>query len=221
MATATKTKDTVEPIVIGRIPSARILIPITGISPLIVHSFSQKARIQMLEAQQGKKRIKEIRDPEAEYHGSLYLLPEREEGVERYGFPVTGVKAAIVDATRFYNDKRLTKTGLKSMIFLTGEPGETDRQDMIEIHGEPRMREDMVRLGGISRSADLRYRAEFTEWSSMLDITYLRSMIDRDSLVNLVQAAGEFIGIGEWRPQRGGGYGRFIIDEDREIQEIV
>lgn len=209
-----------EQIRIDRIPAARMLVPIVGTSPLIVHAFGQKARMQMLEAQQGKKRVKQIRDPEAEYRNSLYLLKPGEDGRERYGFPVSAFKAAVVGSARFYDDKRLSMTALKSMLFITGEPGLNDPQQMVEIHGEPRMREDVVRLSGISRTADLRYRGEFPEWSATLDVTYISSAISQQSVLSLIDAAGFGVGVGEWRPQKNGSYGCFRIDEDRDVKII-
>jgi len=79
------------------------------------------------------------------------------------------------------------------------------------------MREDVVRLGGVSRSADLRYRPEFPEWSTALEVTYVLSSLSRDSVLSLIDAGGLGIGVGEWRPEHRGEFGTYMIDPSREV----
>ena len=61
---------------ISKIDAERLRVPIIGTSPLIVHNFSEKSRRQMLEAQQGKKKVKEVRDPVYEYEAAFYRIAE-------------------------------------------------------------------------------------------------------------------------------------------------
>ena len=59
---------------INKIGTTTMLVPIVGTAPLIVHNFSEKSKRQMLEAQQGKKSPKLIRDPQAEYEAAFYRI---------------------------------------------------------------------------------------------------------------------------------------------------
>ncbi len=198
---------------ISRIGTETLRVPVVGTMPLIVHNFSAKAKRQMLDAQQGRKSPKEVREPEAEYQAAFYRTKDG------YGFPVTAFKAATVGAARFYG-KDVSMTTLRQFIFMMGQISENDPQALVEITGEPRMREDVVRLGGVSRSADLRYRPEFPEWSTTLEITYVKSSLSRASLLSLVDAGGMGIGIGEWRPEKRGEFGTYCIDSSREVEVI-
>jgi hypothetical protein len=198
---------------ISRIGTETIRVPVIGTMPLIVHNFSAKAKRQMLDAQQGRKSPKEARDPQAEYEAAFYRTKDG------YGFPVTAFKAATVGAARFYG-KDVAQTQLRQFIFLKGLISDNDPQALVEIEGEPRMREDVVRLGGPSRSADLRYRPEFPEWRVVLEVTYVKSSLTRDSLLSLIDAGGMGVGIGEWRPEKRGEYGTYMIDASREIEVI-
>lgn len=215
----THKKDTkvADQIQIQQIQSETIAIPIVSTSPLIVHNFSDKSKRQMLEAQQGKKSMKEARDPEAEYLAAFYRIAT-DDGEEKYGFPVTAFKAATVGAARFW--KGLKMTELRQFMFFHGIYTPADQQQLVQINGEPKMREDVVRLGGMSRSADLRYRPEFTEWSAELDVTYVKSALARDSVLSLIDAAGMGIGVGEWRPEKKGEFGTFQIDQSKEIEVL-
>lgn len=207
-----------EQVQIARIDAETLNVPILGTSALIVHNFSEKSRRQMLEAQQGKKKVKEIRDPQAEYEAAFYRI-HNEDGEDGYGFPVTAFKAATTGAARFY-DKSITMTALRQFMFMRGVMTKADAQMLVEIHGEPEMREDVVRLGGPSRSADLRYRPMFPEWSCTLTVTYVKSSIDRASILSLIDAGGMGIGVGEWRPEKRGEFGTYCVDPNRDVEVI-
>lgn len=203
---------------ISKIATTTMVVPIVGTAPLIVHNFSEKSKRQMLEAQQGKKSPKEIRDPQAEYEAAFYRIAD-EAGPDRYGFPVTAFKAATVGAARFYG-KDVKMTELRQFLFFHGILTKADPQQLVEIHGDPEMREDVVRLGGMSRSADLRYRPQFVEWTTELKVTYVTSSLSESSVLSLIDAGGLGIGVGEWRPEKRGEFGTYQIDQGRDIEVL-
>ena len=205
-------------IYIEKLNTETLLVPIVGTSPLIVHNFGEKSKRQMLEAQQGTKKVKEKRDPEAEFRSSLYRI-ENKDGSEAYGFPVTAFKAATVSASRFYG-KVIPMTQIRQFMFFKGILTPGDPQQLVPIEGEPRMREDVVRLAGAGRPADLRFRAEFPEWRAVLEVRYVATSLARDSVLSLIEAGGMGVGVGEWRPERNGDFGTYAIDVERGV-EIV
>jgi hypothetical protein len=198
-------------VAIEEIGSERLLIPIVGTSPLIVHRFGEKAKRKMLDAMQGRKALKEHKNPEADYESCFYRFKDG-----AYGFPCIAFKAATKSAARFYG-KEVSMTALKQFIFLKGEVG-VDGQMLVRIDGEPRMREDVVRVG--KSGADLRYRPEFPEWSATLELIYTTSALARSSVLSLVDAGGLGVGVGEWRPEKDGDFGTYRIDPTREIQVL-
>ena len=204
-----KKQDT-EQVALDRIPAETIRVPIVGTTPLIVHRFSEKAKRQMLDNMQGRKSPKEPKDPQAEYEAAFYRLKDGSPG-----FPTIAFKAATVGAARFYGN--LTMTSLKQSLFFSGEVGDDGRM-LTAIHGEPRMREDVVT---VNRSgSDLRYRPEFPEWSAVLEVTYVKSLLTRNSVLSLLDAGGMGVGVGEWRPERDGDFGQFRIDDTKDIEVI-
>lgn len=199
---------------IDKIAAQTLRVPIIGTAPLIVHNWSDKAKRQMLDAQQGRKKVKEIRDPQAEYQSSMYRIATPEG--DGYGFPVLAFKAATIGGARFY-DKSVTMTMLRQCMFFKGVVTKADPAQLVPITGEPRMREDMVRVG---QGTDLRYRAEFTEWSADLIITFVTSSLSQGSVLSLIDAGGMGVGVGEWRPQKSGEYGTYQIDTDKKVEVI-
>src|SRR3546814_7461476 len=87
--------------------------------------------------------------------------------------------------------------------------------EMLTVQGEPRPREDMVRVG--MGTADIRYRPEFPEWSILAAIKFNASVISAEQIANLLSTAGFAIGIGEWRPERNGQFGRFHVASSEEM----
>jgi hypothetical protein len=214
MTAATKVDGNEEGAVIApidKISAETLVVPIRGTAPLLMHRFSEKAKLAMLHAAQGKKTPTQPKDPTAEYEAAFYRLKDGEPG-----FPALAFKAATVGGARFYG-KQITMTALKQLLFFTGEPGE-DGHYYVRIEGEPVMREDVVRVG--RGGSDMRYRPQFTEWTTTLNITYVSSMLTRGSLLSLVDAGGLGIGVGEWRPEKSGDFGTYEIDSTRKVEVV-
>jgi len=202
--------NTAPAIEISKIGTETLLIPLVGTSPLVMHKFSEKAKRQMLDAMQGRKTPKAPKDPQADYEAAAYRLDDG-----GYGFPAIAFKAATVSAARFF-DKSVTMVGLRQTLFFGGEMSKIEGQMMVRIDGEPIMREDVVRVG--NGGTDLRYRPQFTEWTTTLSVTYVRSMLTRESVLSLIEAGGLGVGVGEWRPEKKGDFGTFRIDPSREVE---
>ncbi len=191
-----------EQLVVPPIEKAYLQLTIEGDSPLICHRFSDKARDQIKDKTSMKARgARGAREPEKEYKDSMYLSDD-----DRPAFPASGIKKACVEACSFING--VTKIQAKGAFYVTG--------DMLPINGEPKMREDMVRLNG--RSADVRYRAEFPKWSINLTILYNPKVLSAEAIVNLLENAGFAVGLGDWRPQKGGNFGMFHVKGDGAAQ---
>ncbi len=204
------TKDDAAQIAIDKIAAETLQVPILGTTPLIVHRFSEKAKRQMLDNMQGRKSPKEPKDPQAEYEAAFYRMKDGSPG-----FPVIAFKAATIGAARFYGG--ITMTALKQFLFMRGEVGD-DGRSFARIEGEPRMREDVVKLG--RNGSDLRYRPEFPEWSTTLEVTYVTSALTRGSVLSLIDAGGMGVGVGEWRPEKDGDFGTYRVDPSRNVEVI-
>jgi hypothetical protein len=200
--TAKRKTDTTAPttVELPRLNLQRMRFTLIGDSPLISHAWSAKAKKQMLDKQMKRaKAAREAKDPEQDYLDSLYVHPSG-----GYGFPVVAFKSAAVDACSHVEG--ITKVEARGAFHIDGE--------LAQIIGEPRMREDMVRVG--MGTADIRYRGEFPEWRTELQLRYNASVLSQEQLLNLFNVAGFAIGVGEWRPQRDGSFGLFHVASEGE-----
>lgn len=215
---AGKTKEA-EVLEIKALDIKTVKITIRGDSPLIVHAWSEKAKRMMLDAQMKttKTKSKEIRDPYDDFIQSLYWLTEKPESTPdafdeaiangaKFGFPVGAIKMAGNSAA-YRMGWAKNQMALRGAYFLKSEYGE-----FAEIIGDtPIMREDMVRIG--MGSADLRYRGEFQNWHMDLTLEYNASgEYTLEQIVNVINAGGYVCGLGEWRPEKDGSYGRYHVE---------
>jgi hypothetical protein len=196
---------TLKPIV-----ASRISFWITGTSPLIQHAWSEKGLDMMrMTAQERKKREKTKRDPEKEAADSTYRTDDGE-----YALPLTAFKAALIGAA--HKDFGLEKTLLRKAFFI---PSNDSNRCVAMECDEPIIREDIVRIG--ANQTDLRYRPQFNNWRVNIVAEIDRDLLNEQDIVNLVNRAGFSVGIGEWRPEKGGEYGRFQFDTSEPIMEVA
>lgn len=229
---AAKTTETVaiKPLKLKRIP-----IRIVGDTPLIVHAWSEKAKKEMLDAQQGKGKTKKkpTKMPFDDFARALYWItpmPEVEvddeatgekrmvvteeifdEAVQngaRFGFPANSFKLAA-NSSAYRLGWVKNQMGLRGAYFLNAEDG----SELVEIKGStPVIREDMVKVG--MGSADLRYRPMFEEWYCDMILEFNESGdMKLNDILSCIEAGGYVCGVGEWRPEKDGQFGRYHIEK--------
>ena len=177
-----------------------VTIRIEGVSPLIQHKWSEKALEQIREKKAGKKtKRREACDKEAEALSATHFT---ESG--GYGFPACAIKLAMVEAA--HKDIGIDKKMVRKSVFIICD----DKGGIVPMEcSKPETREDFVRIG--SGVTDLRYRPIFRQWSASVVIEYDSQYMFKEDIIRLLDLAGYGVGIGEWRPERNGEYGRFRV----------
>ena len=226
-------KKTTETIAIKPLALKQVKVRIVGDSPLITHAWDEKAKRQMLEQQtgEGKTKKKPTKMPFDDFARGLYWLTpmpteliidpatqeERDVVTEelfdkalaegaRFGFPADSIKMAANSAAYRLGWVK-NQMSLRGAYFINAEDGGA----MLEIKGcEPMMREDMVR---VMMSTDIRYRPIFDTWYMDAVLEYNASgQMKIGDIINCMNAGGYTCGIGEWRPEKDGRFGRFHVE---------
>lgn len=211
-----------------------VKIRIVGDTPLIVHAWSEKAKREMLEAQQGKNKTKKKPEkiPFDDFARALYWLTpmptetvkdsstneDREVVTEelfekavaegaKFGFPANSFKMAANSAAYRLGWVK-NQMELRGAYFLRPENG----GEYVEIKGDvPLCREDMVKVG--MGTADIRYRPVFNNWYCDMILEYNKSgNMKLDDILSCIQAGGYAVGVGEWRPEKDGTFGMYHIE---------
>lgn len=197
-------KDEKEILRVVPIKTGIVSLRLEGMTPLVVHKFSEKARRELsrTESKVGKK--KGLRKPEEESEACRYLMKVGGKTVD--GFPAAAFKKAMVSACTYLDG--ITKVAARGGFQVN--PG----QDLIPLTLKQahRMREDIVRIG--MGSPEVRWRPEYFPWSVSIDVHYVESFLSASDVFNLLNWAGQCIGVGEGRPEKGGDWGMFRVALD-------
>lgn len=186
---------------------------LAGDSPIIVHRFAEKQKKQIADKQQkGVKGRKEDRDPEAEFQAARHLRPDGTDG-----FPASGLRLGSVEAVTWCQG--ITKKLVNGSLFVTDDDG----GNLMRIYCEdgPVCVTDTVRIGSYSNKvADLRYRPYYYNWFMKVKVIYDPSALSAEQVVNLINRAGMSIGLGDWRPQKGGVNGMYHVANAAEATKL-
>jgi len=202
-----------------------ITVRLIGLSPLICHNWSEKAKAMIRDKQQtGKKtRNRELRDPEQEAHEATYWADDK---CTVPGAPAVAVKAAVIESA--HNDLGIPKTLVRKALFIypRGRDGVVPLEFARQGRGqgakgskcpEGEITEDVVRVG--QGSTDLRYRPYFYDWAITTKWELDADLLQVQDLLTLLDRAGFGVGICEWRPEKGGEYGRFRVDDKFQVTD--
>ena len=191
------------------IKPATLTFWIKGTSPLIQHAWSEKGLTMLrMTATERRKQPKVARDPQGEAMNAAYRTPDGQ-----FGLPLLAFKASLIGAA--HKDIGLEKTLVRKSLFVSGSG--TNAVVPME-HSEPVIREDIVRIG--ANQTDIRYRPMFEEWRVKITAQVDTAALSQQDIINLVNRAGFSVGIGEWRPEKGGEFGRFEFDTSEPMETV-
>jgi hypothetical protein len=147
---------------------------------------------------QGKRSIEE------QFEDSIYWLSPEREGTT-YGFPAQAFKKSILRSVMSgMIDPALKGTVVRTWFTTNG--GEED--GYTPILGEPIISKMAARSKDVIVVA---VRALFKEWSTKVNFRYNPDSVSVDLLTHMLNQAGEGVGIGAFRPEKDGPYGRFQV----------
>jgi hypothetical protein len=72
----------------------------------------------------------------------------------------------------------------------------------------------------VSRARVMCYRPKFSEWTIPFSIQFDENIMDLTQLEQSIKNAGLYVGIGGFRPEKGGPFGRFVIESISKPQKI-
>jgi hypothetical protein len=203
------------PIEVPPLEEEEVEVQIWGRTPLIVNNFGMKARAMILAKQTKEAKLaREAKVPFDDFMGSLYAIPGAKikgkklksweswgSMKDTFGFPASGFKKSMVSACSFVSG--IPKTILRGSIHIIGDLVPISFKKLV-------MREDVVRVGPFGRRvADIRFRGMFENWTVTLKVSYNTRLLSIEQIVNLLEHAGNAIGVGEWRPEKDGQFGMF------------
>lgn len=210
---ATATMRATEALAKRRQAGVQVAIRVRGKAPLLMHRWTKKAVIQMLSKMAGQPLPRGNKDLTADFEDSWYRNTKGEVAI-----PLRLVKACIVNGA-ILTDGTVTKADLKRSLRVVG------RSAPIRIEGgnaKDKLQMD-VRIASNTGSVDLRSRALLPEdyWFDV--VLQFAAPLTPDMVMSAFAAAGDCIGLCDWRPENGGEFGTFDIEvlEASQVARIM
>lgn len=177
----------------------KIEVEIKGITPYLMHKFCGEDLKS--EKKVGKK------DYEEEVYKVLYKSADGEIYV-----PSAQLKGCLIEAGKQMRVVGRGKSTYSKLFgaFLIINP---DAIPMINQDWETDARAVVVQ-----KSRIIRYRPKFNEWGLIFEIIILDDGIDPVVVKQGLDIAGNYVGIGDYRPQKKGSFGRFIVTSFKEVK---
>ena len=187
-------------------------ITIEGVSPIIQHNGAAgldtrsptKLEIAEITRKRGSNRTvaDDERVAELECQVSLWL---DESGAPT--IPEGAIRACIEQAARKLKQGPQVREGM--IVTETAFTYDTDRygSTVEEVGKSAQFTVPVV----VQRQRILRTRAKFDDWSCTFVVDTDPELVDGTQLEAWLDIAGRRIGLGDWRPQKSGQYGRFKV----------
>lgn len=199
----------------------RYRFTLNGVSGLICHNGAAgldkrspvSLEIASIAAKKGGNRTEtdDLRLRTLECQRSLYLDSEG-----RPTFPEAAIRRMIENAARKQKQGPLVREGLlvESVEFSYDEKRYgTDVEDVGENTA-------FVVPVVVQRQRIERTRAKFDPpWSMTVTVDTDDELVDAQKLAAWLEVGGRRIGLGDWRPERSGSYGRFTVSNVKEVKD--
>ncbi len=171
-----------------------IEVTIEGVTPLIVNRFHEEAQA---EASSGVHSRKERPTPEDDAKDRLY-----QNGHGCY-FPAENVRQAIIGAaSRTKIGRRAATTDVAAAIFI--KPYALPLEGDWHVDSRPVV---IPATGG----RILRHRPMFDAWKITFTLEVDTDLVDLNTIRKIIDDAGKYSGIGDFRPPRRGPYGKWSV----------
>lgn len=164
---------------------------IVGISPLLHHKYNG--------TKSSGGRAKTEYDPQEEAEAALYK--NADDGVCQ---PANHIEGALIKAAVAFKfkGKKTFKDVFKAGIFIEPALIPLENPWIIDTQGAI-----------VNRSRIMRSRPMFEEWSVTFRIRVIDTNITKDLLQDVLEEAGTYVGIGDYRPR----FGRFSVEMLEDI----
>lgn len=209
-------KKTEETIHIAAVAKGHISVCVVGTTGFLHNRLPEKARQQLLmpSAFAGRKKSGKMKhDVDYEYQSSVYTSRDDESPtlIQMVGSAFRqSMQSAALEIPG------VTKAQTGRLIWV--------EDDRVDIYGKQMLHMSIVRQAGINKTPDVRTRAFMPRWATIVNVAFIEPQFTAEGIVNLLSAAGTFIGVGDGRNEKGAlnhGLWRICGKDDPEFKELT
>lgn len=185
----------------------RIQIRIEGKTPLLCNRFTDEAAMAATSGTSASTKSGDKGTPKEQAEQALYMS----EATGKPMIPQPNLFRCLIDAGTFFKSGKTKVTTQKSSlipacVMLLGVECEIEHKEPWTVDTRP------VRIPATGGRI-LRHRPCFHDWALRFEVELDESMIGLKMFRDIVDAAGSKIGLGDFRPNTKGPFGRFVVTE--------
>jgi hypothetical protein len=190
-----------------------ITVTLQGTSPLLMHRFNEQAEAK---SQAGTRKIKLAEDAATPRETAMLAAYMDEKG--RLYTPSTWVMGSLINTG---SEHKLTGSR-KSLRFLLPSAVRVakDRADLLDPDTKKPIVDFEVDARPVvipaTKGRVMRYRPRIERWNLVCDFFVDTEMIAVSKVVELLNEAGRKYGIGDFRPEKRGPFGCFVVTNVKE-----
>lgn len=186
-----------------------VIFNIKGLTPYIPNRMNKDA----IKGWEDEKKGRKIRKPKSD------LTPEEIAELTVIWFDGENSQPCILGAA--FKKAMWTAPRFVDGLTMTQSKGPFQiSQELVPFqHNGRNFREDIVRQpAGPKGTPTICYRWDYPDWRCELPVVFDANVLSIEHLANLLNTAGFNVGIGAWRPEKGGNFGRFEVEGIGEIE---
>jgi hypothetical protein len=189
-------------------------VEIKGVTPLLIHRFGEEAETNGKDGTRGI--ILKTEDPRVQAEKAAYIARDGTYYFNAFSIPAcmgnAGVNHKIKGtrkSLRFVVPSAVRLTS-DAITILDGNGGKPAKK--FEIDSRP------VTIPS-TKGKIMRHRPRFNEWSAKFDLGVNEKLLPVSMAHQLLNEAGESIGIGDFRPEKRGPFGTFRVTKFEEVKK--
>jgi len=177
-----------------------IQVQIKGISPLLVNRFLEKSIDKKSKKRSGAMQTDELKD-------KLYLHDEKPH------IPSVYFRNAIVEAAKQF---KVTGKGKSTFSKLAGSTVDVE-PEMIKIIPGDYVPFKIAAVNPMTKGRMMVTRPRFNTWQCAFKVVLNDESLPPEVLNEILNYAGAYVGVGDWRPDKKGTFGKFMITSFHEV----
>lgn len=176
-------------------------VEVKGTTPLLMNRFLDKSIDTKSKRRTGSQ-------PELEIEDKLYLYDGRPH------IPAVYFKNAITEASKQF---KITGKGKSTFSKLAGSTVEVGPEFIPILPGKY----EAFRISAVNPMTKGRMmvtRPRFNDWRAKFQIILNDEGLPLETMNEIIQHAGNYVGVGDWRPDKKGMFGKFMITSFQEVK---
>lgn len=189
-------------------------IELEGITPLMHHKMNEEDLFSLLGVKGGKKKLKETRTPREIADRHAYRTTDG-----KYCIPLDYVSGAFRDVASDYKQKNSQRKSYK--MIARGVFGPTEEfATLMDTQGNPidKFEVDIRKATNHQKGAIAVCRPRFEQWKIKFVAELDDTIIEPETALQILEDSGRRAGIGSFRVNRGGYFGKFQVIKWQEIK---